>query len=192
MSNDRLEAGSELPYFKTLDVMGNTVDMNAYKGKRVLLSFYRFVTCPLCNLRISQFMREYPHLKDEIAVIAVFESSKEYITDYVGPKGLPFPIIADPNAVLFKHFGVETSWFKSMLAMLKPVTMMKAMWNVRFRMGPRDGKTNRVPADFLIDTDGSLKVCHYGSDITDHIPMREVEDFMQINVQPQRMNKKAA
>lgn len=192
MSNERLEVGDKTPYFKTLDVMGNLVDMDDYKGKRVLLSFYRFVTCPLCNLRVAQFMKAYPQLKEDIAVIAVFESSQEYITDYVGPKGLPFPVIADPKAILFKHFGVETSWFKSMLAMLKPFTMMKAMWNVGFRMGPRDGKANRVPADFLIDTDGTLRVCHYGSNITDHIPMRQVERFMKLNVRPQRLDRKAA
>jgi len=192
MSNERLVAGDTTPYFKTLDVLGNMVDLNEYKGKRVLLSFYRFVTCPLCNLRVAQFMRQYPQIKDDIAVIAVFESSQEYITDYVGPKGLPFPIIADPKAILFKHFGVETSWFKSMLAMLKPITMMKAMWNVRFRMGPRDGKANRVPADFLIDTDGTVRVCHYGSNITDHIPMKQVEKFMNMNKQPANITRKAA
>ncbi|MFW2374215.1 MAG: redoxin domain-containing protein [Gammaproteobacteria bacterium] len=192
MSNERLVAGEKAPYFKTLDVMGNMVDLNEYKGKRVLLSFYRFVTCPLCNLRVAQFMRQYPQFKDDIAVIAIFESSQEYITDYIGPKGLPFPIIADPNAVLFKHFGVEKSWFKSMLAMLKPLTMMKAMWNIKFRMGPRDGSANRVPADFLIDTNGALRVCHYGANITDHIPMKLVEKFMNMNKPHANIRQKAA
>ena len=34
------------------------------------------------------------------------------------------------------------------------------------------------PADFLIDGNGLLSVCHYGSDITDHIPMQAIEEFI--------------
>ena len=179
MSNVRLEAGELSPYFKTVDVSDNTVDLKAYRGKRVVLSFYRFVTCPLCNFRIAQFMNMYNKIaNDDVVVIAVFESSKEYITDYVGPKGIPFPIIADPNGVLYRHFGVELSWTKSFLAMLRPISMMKAMWSNKFRMGPLTGKANRVPADFLIEKDGTISVSYYGSDINDHLALAKIEEFI--------------
>lgn len=186
MANERLEVGDETPYFKTLDVTGKTIDLHEYRGKRVVLSFYRFVTCPLCNFRIAQFMRQYQKMaNDDVVVLAVFESSKEYITDYIGPKGLPFPIIADPTGVLYRHYGVELSWYKSFLAMLKPVSMMKAMWSNKFRMGPLTGKANRVPADFLINRNGTLNTCYYGSDINDHLDLNEIESFCE----PKRKEK---
>jgi len=185
MSNERLEPGSQVPYFKTHDVSGRLVDIAEYKDKRVLLTFYRFVTCPICNFRVSQFMRLYPEIKDDVVVIAVFESSKEYIDEYIGPKGIPFPVIADPDGVLYKHYGVEVSWFKAMLSMLKPLTMMKAMFNNKFRMGPITGRANRVPADFLIDKGGVLHKCYYGSDISDHIPLRQITEFTQPSRQAQ-------
>ena len=191
MTNERLETGYQSPYFKTLDVTGKMVDMHEYKGKRVVLSFYRFVTCPLCNFRIAQFMKIYPRIaRDDVVVIAVFESSKEYITEYIGPKGLPFPIIADPTGVLYRHFGVELSWKKSLLAMLRPISMMKAMWSSKFRMGPLTGKANRVPADFLIESDGTLSTCYYGNDINDHLEMKKIEAFCKPKVH--MLNRKAA
>ena len=179
MSGVKLQEGSFAPPLMARDVMGNNINLNNYSGKRVLLSFFRYVTCPLCNLRVAQFMKEYPKFKDDIEIIAVFESSEEYIKDYIGPKGLPFSIIADPDAKLFKEFGVEKSWFKSILGMFRISTMIKAMRLNKFRTGMGDGTANRVPADFLVNTNGTLAVCHYGSDITDHIPMQEIEDFIR-------------
>ena len=34
-------------YFK-----GNTIRFQDYKGKKTLLTFFRFATCPYCNLRV--------------------------------------------------------------------------------------------------------------------------------------------
>ena len=178
MSSIKLQEGGFAPDLNVKDVMGQTIHLRNYRGKRVLLSFFRYVTCPLCNLRIAHFMKEYPKLEDDIEVIAVFESSDDYIRQYVGPKGLPFPIIADPDGVLFKEFGVEKSWLKSFLGMFRIPTMLQAMRLNRFRTGMGDGPPNRVPADFLIDGNGLLSVCHYGSDITDHIPLQTIEEFI--------------
>jgi hypothetical protein len=56
--------------------------------------------------------------------------------------------------------------------------MFRAMRANKFRTGMGDGTPNRVPADFLIDRNGIFYACHYGSDITDHIPMQVIEEFI--------------
>jgi hypothetical protein len=44
-----------------------------------------------------------------LEVLAVFESPRASILEYVGEQDAPFPIIADPEARLYDLYGVETS-----------------------------------------------------------------------------------
>jgi hypothetical protein len=48
--------------------------------------------------------------------------------------------------------------------------------------------SNLLPADFLIDEDGRIAECHYGSDAGDRIPFERVELFLARGL----MQRKAA
>ncbi len=48
-------------------------DIDTIAGKRYLLSFYRFASCPFCNMRIDQLVTKYDELPDDFEVIAIFD-----------------------------------------------------------------------------------------------------------------------
>lgn len=176
MSSSRLQVNQLAPQFVVLDLDRRSVAMPALNGRKTLLSFYRYVTCPLCNLRVARLMQEQASL-ESLDVVAVFESTAANLRAYLPPKGVPMQIVADPEGSLFRLYGVERSWLAAMLGMMRLPTMMQALFRKDLRMGPVDGAVNRVPADFLIDELGAIVAVHYGTDIADHMPLAEIQAF---------------
>lgn len=40
--------------------------------------------------------------------------------------------------------------------------------------GKVEGTFNQIPADFVINKNGIIDIAHYGNNVIDHIPLREV------------------
>ena len=86
-------------------------------------------------------------------------------------------VISDPEMELYAQYRVETSWSGMMGkdvrnglagALKAGIPMVK----------PWDGPANRVPADFLIDGDGMIRVVFYGENMAQHIPFEDVQGFL--------------
>ncbi|APZ42196.1 hypothetical protein BW247_03055 [Acidihalobacter ferrooxydans] len=167
------------PLFKAKTLNGDTLDLGQLYGHKVLLVFFRYATCPLCNLRAEELRREYESLRRDYIVIGVFQSDPEYIREYIGSRGIPFPIIPDPEGDLYRMYGVEHSWWKLWLGFRRVKTVFNAFFRNGWRPGPVDGVISRIPADFLIDEFGRLMLCHYGSDITDHVPLARLSERLE-------------
>jgi thioredoxin-dependent peroxiredoxin len=173
----RLQTEKMAPGLVTTDFLGEAVDLQALRGQPVLLSFYRYASCPVCNLRMHSIIKAFPQWSQQgLAVVAVFQSSKASIAQYVGRQDAPFPIVADPGMALYRRFGVESRW----LGLLSPRLMGTALRAFRkgFLPGRVDGPLHRTPADFLIDAEGRIAMAHYGKDIDDHIPLDTIAQWL--------------
>lgn len=81
---DKLINGNNAPSFSTVDLDGNKIQLIDYEGKKVLLSFFRFSPYPFCTIRFTRLQNEAQRYADQaISIIAVFESSQEYIRKYL-------------------------------------------------------------------------------------------------------------
>lgn len=175
----RLKSGTNAPLFKTTDIGGETIDLQSYKGSKVLISFYRYASCPLCNLRVNNLIKLYPSLSDKgLKIISIFQSPKESILQYVGKQDAPFPIVPDPAQKLYKQYGVETSWTAFAKAGLQ-INKLIETTKLGFMPGKMEGEVNRVPADFLIDEKGVIQSAYYGADISDHMPIETILSFVK-------------
>ena len=167
--------------FTTTDIFGNSISLNDYQGKNLLLSFYRYAACPLCNLRIYQLIERYEALESQgLHTLAFFQSGAEKIRQYViGDKEVPFPIIGDPDHKVYKLYGLEGSKIGYIRGALSR-NMVKAM---RLGLGGNDpeGIQNLHPADFLISPDQTIHTAYYGRDISDHIPFEQIDRFLNDN-----------
>ena len=173
----RLSPGSNAPQLTTVDFLGTALDLEALRGKPVLLSFYRYASCPVCNLRVHSVIESYPAwAADGLAVVAVFQSSGESIRQHVGRQDAPFPIVPDPEMELYKRFGVETRW-RGLLSWRVIKAALRAFAK-GYLPGKVDGPFQRTPADFLIDADGRIALAHYGRDIDDHVPLDTVSGWL--------------
>lgn len=175
----RLKAGDAAPDFTWPDTEGKTVSLSDLRGGPVLLSFYRYASCPFCNLRIHELARraaQYGALGLEM--LAVFQSPAEKIREYVGRQDPAFPILPDPARVLYRLYGVESSWLGMAKAFASRVPEIARAVGKGFLPGSMEGEAHRLPADFLIGRDGSIAIAYYGKDIGDHLPLVELDLFL--------------
>lgn len=183
----RITEGERACAFRTMDIAGHVVDLADYSGRHVLLSFFRFASCPFCNLRVHRMIERYAAYRDAgMEIIAVFESLRETMLQYVaGRMDAPFPLIADPEDHLYRLFGLEKSWGKFAMAYLNPRTAAKrardaaaAGFGKGFWPGKIDAAPHRMPADFLIGPDMVVRKAWYGTYPGDHLPFEMIERLL--------------
>jgi len=172
----KLSPGDSAPLIQRLDFEGQDFDTDQYKGRWLLLSFYRYASCPFCNLRIHQLDQETEHFRElNLEMAAVFQSSAEKVESYAGSKGLSFPLLCDPSQGLYQTYGLTTSWWGFFGGMVLKMPKMMVAFKNGFLPGSMEGKINQMPADFLIDPNGIIQLAYYGSDLSDHVPVEQIK-----------------
>jgi len=112
-------------------------------------------------------------------IIAFFQSSKKHIFDHVGKQQPPFPIIPDKERKVYKMYGVqEYSTFGFPIGVMRVNKVLKAL-SLGYPIKTGEGSKTLIPADFLINKDGKIAKAFYGNDITEHIPIKEIEKFLE-------------
>jgi len=86
----------------------------------------------------------------------------------------PFPIIPNPDLSLYQTYRLESSWVKFIRG---TIPVMKAFVK-GFRPGKMEGDKSIVPADFLINEDGTIYTAFYGHHIGDHLPIEKINQFL--------------
>lgn len=175
----RLPPGARAPHFHRPSVTGEPVDLEDYRGRRLLLSFYRFSGCPFCNLRVHRLLQVLPELEaDGLSVIAFFQSPAESILAEVGRQQPPFPIIADPEKEVYAAYGIERSGAAVARAAVRRMSDAAAALAKGFVPSKANGELALIPADFLIDEELIIREAYYGADIGDHLPFERIRAFL--------------
>ncbi|QLG44739.1 redoxin domain-containing protein [Costertonia aggregata] len=181
----RIKPGQISPNFETFDIHGNCIDLHKLSHNKILLTFFRYAECALCNLRISEIRNESEKLRDlDIRLIAVFQSSsKSLIAAFNETSAFNITIISDPKLELYNLFGVRPSWIK----LIKTTSyngiksMIKAS-KLGFKLGGKvEGKFHQIPADFLIGKTKKIEIAHYGNNLIDHIPIETIINTSGLN-----------
>jgi peroxiredoxin len=174
---EKLNKTDTAPDFAAEDYLGNEVNLKDYKSYKILLSFFRGASCPFCNLRLNQLIKEYPKFEEQgIKVISIFAASKEEILAFGGKQSVPFKIIADPTLELYKKYGIEESYYGMLRVIAKPLKMFRVMFSGYFNLNSIKDKPI-IPADFLVDEENKIYKAFYGKDYGDHIPIQEILDW---------------
>jgi thioredoxin-dependent peroxiredoxin len=178
----KLSTGMTAPAFETVDVFGNPISLRAYAGKGLLLSFFRNGACAICNLQVHHLIEKYPEYRQHgLEIVAVFESPQSSILQYVGKQNAPFPIVADPQAVLYDLYGVESSEAKVMAPadMEWRSGLIAEAKAIGYELTKEEGSNFfRLPADFLIGPDQRICAVHYSETVGTHLSFAEIEQFV--------------
>ncbi len=165
-----------IPVFAGKGIPGDTITNSSLKGKKILLTFNRFVNCPLCNFRTHQLLEKYDTLsRSGLVIISVYESSKENLKNYTTQEDVPFIMIADPQGLLYKQFSVKRSWIKTLTGLFHHYREKHSAGAKLFKSRyESDGHLNRIGADFLIDEQGIIQIAYYGKFVGDHLSVEEI------------------
>jgi peroxiredoxin len=164
-----LAAGAKAPGFEAQTLQGGRLTLESLRGGPVLLKFYRFATCPVCNLHLRQFIRRHGELATAGVRAVVFFHSPRARLEKTIEERLPFDVVPDPRKEIFGAYGVT----RSTRGMFHPRVMAAFARALVAGFSPgmlsHDGGIQGHPADFLIDASGTVRLAHYGAHYADSL-----------------------
>lgn len=179
----KLKKGFTAPDFTVTDIDGKEVKLSNYKGKKIIIGFFRNVSCPFCNRRVHKLLLNSEAIRQNgVQLLFFFESSTEKLKSSAFHEGIsPWPLISDPEKKTYKTYRVEQSNLK-MLKTMFVANPSKAMKETKDFNLPedKDASKNLIPADFFINEDFKIELAHYGTHLDDHVPMDTLKSFAGI------------
>lgn len=171
---------------------GDTIDANEWRtlkggtvaipdGERLThLQFRRFAGCPICNVHLQSVIKRHDEITASgIREVVMFHSTADELEAYVDD--MPFDLVPDPDRTLYRRFGVETSLRsvadpRSMAPVFKGLRDRSISGKLRLSAGMRSANGGHLgmPADILIDTDGTVIDAKYGKHAADQWSVDEL------------------
>jgi peroxiredoxin len=174
MLNVAKKAGDLAPGFETVALDGTRIQVPV--SSWTLISFLRYASCPMCNLRVRELTRATAELESrQVTWIAVFHSPAERLERHFGGSARRH-IVADPHKELYARYGIERSWWGMLITLLVPSFYWRFLRAsaLGYWGGAIDGGFHSMPADFLVSPDGLICRAHYGKHIGDHLHTSDV------------------
>jgi len=101
-----IEVGKAAPAFSLLDAAGNTVSLEDFNGRDVILYFYPKDDTPGCTKEACGFRDAWSTLeKRGVAVIGVSPDNPESHQKFAAKYSLPFILLSDPDKSMMTRYG---------------------------------------------------------------------------------------
>lgn len=102
-----LKEGDQAPDFSAKNQNGETISLNDFKGKTVVLYFYPKDDTPGCTAEACDFRDNYQSLQSKgYEIIGVSTDDEKSHTKFVNKYQLPFNLIADTDKKIVEAYGV--------------------------------------------------------------------------------------
>src|SRR3972149_8484263 len=105
--NTNVNIGSYAPKFALTDLSKKTINLDDYKGKKVILNFWA-TWCPPCVNEMPLLQEVYNNRKGEgIEVIGInYNESYDRVKKFISEKGVEFTILIDSDLKVSMDYGV--------------------------------------------------------------------------------------
>lgn len=172
--------GQFAPDFKVRDINGLEQSIVRYKGKKILLSFYRYASCPVCNFRFHELEAERTLFEQKgLVLLSIYESSSDNVKVLKDTNQYYQILIPNPGGELYELYTVEISKGKVLKGLtngaLKKANQGKKLFTQKIK---KDGNANRIAADFLIDENGNIIYAYYGRFLGDRMPIDFIKSHL--------------
>lgn len=145
--NTRLAVGDKAPGFSLPDADGNTVSLDDYRGRQVIVYFYPAASTPGCTKQACDFRDNLGELNDAgVEVIGISPDKPAKLAKFRDAEELTFPLLSDPEKTVLTAWGAFGE---------------KKMY----------GKTvtGVIRSTFLVDAEGKIAVAQYNVRATGHV-----------------------
>ncbi|WP_444943952.1 peroxiredoxin-like family protein [Microbulbifer sp. ZKSA006] len=157
-----VKVGEKAPDFALQDSDGNEVVLKELLAKGpVILTFYRGVWCPYCNIELQALEEVAEEIKARGAtLVAISMQGPGESRKSQRDNKLSFPILTDQGGELANKLGIR--W-----TLQSYVIEFHKMFKVELPTIHRDGEWNLpMPARYVIDTDGTIAYAEVNPDYT--------------------------
>ncbi|MDO6471881.1 thioredoxin-dependent thiol peroxidase [Maribacter sp. 1_MG-2023] len=102
-----LKVGDKVPSFSAKDQDGNTIKLEDYSGKKLVVFFYPKASTPGCTAEACNLRDNYKELQSEgYELIGVSADSEKRQAKFKEKYEFPFPLLADEDHTVINAFGV--------------------------------------------------------------------------------------
>ena len=144
----KLNVGDKAPRFNSKNEKGETITLDLYKGKKLVLYFYPKDNTPGCTTQACGVRDNHAGILAKGALIyGVSIDSPASHAKFIAKHQLPFPLLSDESRAIVEAYGV---WVE------------KSMYGKKY-MG-----TERTT--FVIGPDGLIRSIHRKISPADHVP----------------------
>jgi peroxiredoxin len=166
-----LEAGDAAPDFILPDVHGEPVRLRALLDKGpVVVVFYRGGWCPYCNLHLRGFQRRLPEFHELGAtVVAISPQLPDNSLSTKEKDELAFPVLSDVGNKVARQFGIVFELSDGLVELYRKFGHALEDFN-----GADGSRELPVPATFLLDGQGTIRLAHVDVDYTRRIDPDDV------------------
>jgi len=174
----KMTAGDKVKNIHLPSLDGSTFDLVSIKGKRYLLTFFRFAGCPFCNLRLHNLVAHFDEFGPNFTIVGIFDASLQDLQRHARKHNAPFTILADESNSYYKEYDIRRSLTGTLKgAVVKFPSVLYSMFVKGYFPTSIGGNVLTMPADFLVDEEGIIKLAHYGKDEGDHISIETIKEF---------------
>jgi peroxiredoxin len=148
----KLIKGDNTPRFSLPNAMGKTIDIqDVLQRGAVVLTFYRGIWCPYCNLQLKTYQQILPQITESGAsLVAISPMTPDNTSQMQEANGLQFEVLSDVGNKVARQFTT---------VIRNPETSIKAMADLGYDFHGFYGDTSAelpVPATFVIAQDGTI------------------------------------
>ena len=102
-----LKIGDKAPDFQAKDQDGNSISLNDYKGKKLVLFFYPKASTPGCTVEACNLSDNYERFKSlGYDILGVSADSAKRQSNFKNKYNFPYPLLADEDKAVINVFGV--------------------------------------------------------------------------------------
>jgi len=102
-----LKPGDKAPEINAVDQRGNIINLEDYKGSKVIVFFYPKANTPGCTAEACNLRDNYDDLlKRGFKIIGISADNETRQKNFAEKYELPFPLIPDVDKKIIKDYGV--------------------------------------------------------------------------------------
>ncbi len=102
-----LKAGDKVPEFSAKDQDGNTISLNDFTNKKLIVFFYPRANTPTCTTEACNLRDHYAELRSAgYELLGVSDDSQRKQLNFKKKFNFPFPLLADEDHQVVEAFGV--------------------------------------------------------------------------------------
>lgn len=171
----KLVRGDKAPLFSLPNALGKTINTeNVLKQGPMVLTFYRGVWCPYCNLQLKNLQQILPLIREAGAnLVAVSPMTPDHSFTMKETNALQFEVLSDVGNAVARQF---TTVFKNDAL---PIQAMKELGYDFFSFYDDDSAELPVPATFVIAQDRTIRLAYSGGgDYRQRVEPKDILDVL--------------
>ncbi|AUG53879.1 peroxiredoxin-like family protein [Thalassospira marina] len=175
LANTAKKAGDIAPEFSLKDPDGNLVSSKELLAKGpLIISFYRGVWCPYCNMELQALQETLPAFNQAGAsLVAISPQTPVNSRKSVRQNKLDFPILSDPHNDVANAFGLRFAMPDYL------IELYKNLKNDLPNFNGDDSWTLPMPARYVIAQDGRIVYSEINPDYTQRPDPQELLPALQ-------------